>query len=142
MTTMFAFELPFMVGEVWLAWLYVLCGKNHRGFWLRATLSGGPNGFNTVGIQRTFGHNALPFFKSFCSIYHLGIFLMALGVIWLRRFHFTRIDVTLAALVGLVSLPFVMIVGGNRYMLPVVPLLILWDTDEVINRDPTKGTSA
>jgi len=36
----FILMTAFMVGEVWLAWLYVLCGKNHRGFWLRATLGG------------------------------------------------------------------------------------------------------
>lgn len=84
--------------------------------------------WNRTGIERRFGERGVTAFKLLCSGVHW--LLMAGGLVTLirlgRRRLLSRSDAELAVVLGLLAAPFVLIVGGNRYMLPLVPLLALW----------------
>ncbi len=83
--------------------------------------------WNEPGIARTFGGRAVTAFKALCSLVHWAILV---GVVWrfvrLRRAGLGVADAKLACAFVLLAIPFVLIVGGNRYMLPVVPVLCAW----------------
>jgi 4-amino-4-deoxy-L-arabinose transferase-like glycosyltransferase len=83
--------------------------------------------WNERGITRRFGAPAVVFFKVVCSTAHwilLGFSVLA-GV-WRGRSQWRPEDAALGFTVLLLSAPFVLIVGGNRYMVPILPLVCIW----------------
>jgi 4-amino-4-deoxy-L-arabinose transferase-like glycosyltransferase len=83
--------------------------------------------WNERGITRRFGAWGVVFFKVVCSTAHwilLGFSVLA-GV-WRGRSQWRPEDAALGFMLLLLSAPFVLIVGGNRYMVPVLPLLCIW----------------
>ncbi|HEY2734391.1 MAG TPA: hypothetical protein VGI70_10425 [Polyangiales bacterium] len=83
--------------------------------------------WNDIGIRSSFGAGALLPFKVLCSLAHWTL-LSLVALAWLARgrSHWRREDVALGFLIALLAAPFVLIVGGNRYMVPILPLLSIW----------------
>jgi 4-amino-4-deoxy-L-arabinose transferase-like glycosyltransferase len=80
--------------------------------------------WNGVGITRRFGTHGVLFFKIVCSIAH-WILLTLVGYALLARKQRGAGDAALAFMLLLLAAPFVLIVGGNRYMVPILPLLCI-----------------
>jgi 4-amino-4-deoxy-L-arabinose transferase-like glycosyltransferase len=83
-------------------------------------------GWNVIGITQRFGPRAVTLFKVVCTLAHWS--LVACVVLACVKRGLKRLSVT-DALLGvalvLLAIPFVFFVGGNRYMLPIVPVLIV-----------------
>ena len=80
--------------------------------------------------QRAFGTFSLVPLKSICSYWHL-LLLAAAGsgairVLWARDVR--REDLFPVAAGVMLAAPFVVIVGGNRYHLPLLPLTVICAT--------------
>lgn len=84
--------------------------------------------WNETGIVARFGSSAIPAFKLVCTIaYYLLLF--AAGAALIGRYRRALLgwqDVLLASLGLACAAPFILIVGGNRYHLPALPLLVVW----------------
>jgi 4-amino-4-deoxy-L-arabinose transferase-like glycosyltransferase len=83
--------------------------------------------WNSVGIERTFGSSGIFKFKIACT---LGYYLVLVGAaIALAKDalagRFAQRELVLASILIVLSLPFVVIVGQDRYHLPLVPFLII-----------------
>jgi 4-amino-4-deoxy-L-arabinose transferase-like glycosyltransferase len=81
--------------------------------------------WNGVGITQRFGARGVLFFKIVCSMAH-WILLTLVGYALFTRKQWGASDAALAFVVLLLAAPFVLIVGGNRYMVPIVPLLCIF----------------
>lgn len=105
---------------------YVQLSLQRVAFSLRSDTIGAV--WNRVGIERRFGEQGVLALKVVCSAAHWALLLGALVTLVRlgRRRVLSRADAEVLLVVGLMSVPFVLIVGGNRYMLPVVPMLTLW----------------
>jgi 4-amino-4-deoxy-L-arabinose transferase-like glycosyltransferase len=83
--------------------------------------------WNEIGITRRFGTSAVVFFKVMCSSAHwLLLALAVFACVQRGRSHWRPEDAALGFMMLLLSAPFVLIVGGNRYMVPMLPLLCVW----------------
>jgi 4-amino-4-deoxy-L-arabinose transferase-like glycosyltransferase len=82
--------------------------------------------WNAKGITRTFGNRAMVYFKVLCSLAHWALLIGVILALTFRRRRFARADLALVLAVGILAAPFVLIVGGNRYMTPLLPLLCIW----------------
>ena len=83
--------------------------------------------WNRVGIERTFGDGAERVLKLVTTGVHYLLWLVALAglVKPARRAGTGGAAVILWTLVALLAVPFVFIVGGNRYHLPLIPVLLV-----------------
>ncbi|HEX7479663.1 MAG TPA: glycosyltransferase family 39 protein [Polyangiales bacterium] len=82
--------------------------------------------WNTIGITRTFGEVGVFAFKTLCTLVH-WVLLGTLGYVLFRlRKRLGKADLALLLVIALVAAPFVLIVGGNRYMIPLLPLFCIW----------------
>ena len=84
--------------------------------------------WNTQGLANRLGRNVAVPFKILCTgaYYLLWAGALAALVMRVRRQWWGWQDWYLIALVALLAFPFVFIVGGNRYHLPMLPLLAVW----------------
>jgi hypothetical protein len=84
--------------------------------------------WNDVGIRRALGPRAIVALKVPCTAAHWAILLgtVATVVAVRRRRRVTAADLHLGVALFLLAFPFVFVVGGNRYMLPIVPVLCVW----------------
>ncbi len=84
--------------------------------------------WNVVGLEARFGKRAVTVAKVACTLGYFALLgAAALGLF--ARFRarlLDRGDAVLALGCALIALPFVVIVGGNRYGLPLQPLLSCW----------------
>ena len=80
--------------------------------------------WNEVGIRRRLGDGAQVYFKGISTAAHFLLWGIAvIGLVSLRR-HLTRdVAVPIAGLM-VTAAPALLIVGGNRYNLPMVPFLV------------------
>jgi hypothetical protein len=89
--------------------------------------------WNSAGITKAFGAGMITPLKMLCTAAHYVIvicFLASLVVgLWKRSLR--REHVFLGVVILLMAVPFVLIVGGNRYHLPMMPFLIVWVGDVV-----------
>jgi 4-amino-4-deoxy-L-arabinose transferase-like glycosyltransferase len=80
------------------------------------------------GIDKTLGESAALPLKILSTLVHyalLALVLLRSVELWRTR-SWSRADSVLAATVAALSVPFVFIVSGNRYHLPIIPFLIIW----------------
>jgi 4-amino-4-deoxy-L-arabinose transferase-like glycosyltransferase len=92
-----------------------------------------------VGIIKRFGKRAIGAFKVVCSLAHWGLLLGLGATLWrVGRRGLARADLELAWAGALSAVPFVLIVGGNRYMLPLMVLVCVWMASFVRPDDPWK----
>jgi 4-amino-4-deoxy-L-arabinose transferase-like glycosyltransferase len=111
--------------------------KEHPGAYVRLTLNRlqmtlrsdtiAPT-WNKIGIEKRFGARAIPALKVPCTLAHWAL-LVGLAVVLLRARRsrtLGREDLHLAWTFAVLAFPFVFIVGGNRYMLPTIPVLCVW----------------
>jgi hypothetical protein len=82
--------------------------------------------WNATGIAQRFGERAVALFKIQCSLTHWALLMSVFLALYLRRRDLSRNDLILALTIILVAVPFVFVVGGNRYMTPLLPLLGIW----------------
>ncbi|HWP09868.1 MAG TPA: glycosyltransferase family 39 protein [Polyangiaceae bacterium] len=84
--------------------------------------------WNEPGLKARYGPGAVKVAKIACSLGYYALSVFAAAAVWLRarRKSLGKPDLVLAYACGLVALPFVVIVGGNRYMLPAQPFLAAW----------------
>ena len=85
-------------------------------------------GWNQVGLRSRFGGRGVAIAKGICTLgYYSLLGLAALGI-WRRRRAavLDAGDLTLFLSACLVAAPFVLIVGGNRYQMPMQPFLAAW----------------
>jgi len=84
--------------------------------------------WNVVGLEERFGKRSVTAAKMACTLGYFALLAGAtLGVIGRARARvLDRGDAVLALGCSLIALPFVVIVGGNRYALPLQPLLACW----------------
>ncbi len=83
--------------------------------------------WDRVGITRRFGKRAIVPLKIVCSLFHWALLLGLAATLWrVGRKHLTGADRQLAWAAALMAAPFILIVGGNRYMLPFMMLVCLW----------------
>lgn len=85
-------------------------------------------GWNQIGLRERFGGRAIAIAKGLCTFGYYSLLGAAmLGVWWRRRAAALDAgDLTLLLAACLVAVPFVLIVGGNRYQMPMQPFLALW----------------
>jgi 4-amino-4-deoxy-L-arabinose transferase-like glycosyltransferase len=81
--------------------------------------------WNGVGITQRFGNRGVLFFKIVCSIAHWTL-LILVGYALFTRKQRGASDAALAFVLLLLAAPFILIVGGNRYMVPILPLLCIF----------------
>ncbi len=84
--------------------------------------------WNKPGLDRRFGEYGVPIAKAGCtaSYYLLLALLLTTAIPRRRRGEWGASDTFLAAMVALSAIPFVLIVGGNRYHLPLLLLWMIW----------------
>ena len=91
--------------------------------------------WNSAGITARFGEAMIIPLKMLCTAVHyliLTCFLASLVAgLWSRSLR--REHVFLGVVILLVAAPFILIVGGNRYHLPMMPFLMVW-VGEVVAR--------
>lgn len=63
--------------------------------------------------------------KALCTAVYYAVAAGALWSLWRRRRALDRVDLLLVATLLVLAFPFVAIVGGNRYHLPLAPLLMV-----------------
>lgn len=81
--------------------------------------------WNWRGIERRFGRPAVLVFQALCTVFHWAL-LASAAWLWIRRRdQLGRVDLELAFALAVLAAPFVLIVGGNRYMVPLLPVLAL-----------------
>lgn len=95
--------------------------------------------WNTRGMQQRFGRNVAVPAKMLCTAAYYLLWVGALSALVMRarRRLWGWQDWYLLALVGLLAFPFVVIVGGNRYHLPMLPLLAIWTSAHLAKVEPT-----
>jgi 4-amino-4-deoxy-L-arabinose transferase-like glycosyltransferase len=84
--------------------------------------------WNEVGLRKQFGDGAISAAKGICTLGYFSLLVAAALGVWRRR-RSSGLDVgdlTLLIVICLVAVPFVIIVGGNRYHLPMQPFLAVW----------------
>jgi hypothetical protein len=86
--------------------------------------------WNETGIVKALGPGWLPGLKLLCTVVHWLLLITAGAALALslRRRDFGRSDLVIGTLILLSAVPFVFVVGGNRYMLPMIPFLIIWSS--------------
>jgi hypothetical protein len=86
--------------------------------------------WNETGIVKALGPRWLPGLKLLCTVVHWLLLITAGAALALalRRRDFGRSDLVIGALILLSAVPFIFVVGGNRYMLPMIPFLIIWSS--------------
>lgn len=96
--------------------------------------------WNENGIAARLGTWAVGPLKALCTGVHALLYAAALlGMAWrLVRGRLTRSDFVVVATLAMLAVPFVFIVGGNRYHLPLIPFVILaavaaWRRDQPIS---------
>jgi 4-amino-4-deoxy-L-arabinose transferase-like glycosyltransferase len=83
--------------------------------------------WDRVGITRRLGKRAIVPLKIVCSLFHWALLLGLAATLWrVGRKHLTDADRQLAWVAALTAAPFILIVGGNRYMLPLMTLVCVW----------------
>ena len=83
--------------------------------------------WDRVGITRRFGRRTIAPLKVACSLWHWGLLVGLAATLWRTgRRHFTKGDLELAWAAALTAAPFVLIVGGNRYVLPLMLVVCVW----------------
>lgn len=84
--------------------------------------------WNELGLDRRYGPWAVKIVKLACSLGYYLLCGLAAAALWVRARQkgLDKRDLLLAYACGLVALPFVVIVGGNRYQLPAQPFLAVW----------------
>ncbi len=82
--------------------------------------------WNEAGLRARFGAGAVAQVKALCTLgYFAALGLLAFTLIFRRRAFGAPDLVPIAALAAL-ALPFVLIVGGNRYHVPLAPYVLVW----------------
>jgi len=83
--------------------------------------------WDRVGITRRFGKRAIVPLKVVCTLFHWALLFGLAATLWRAgRKHLTVADWQLAWVAALTAAPFILIVGGNRYMLPLMMLVCVW----------------
>jgi 4-amino-4-deoxy-L-arabinose transferase-like glycosyltransferase len=95
--------------------------------------------WNVPGIRARFGHAAVAPFKVLCTLAYLaGVGLLAFALVRRRR-ALGPADAALLVAVIVAAAPFVLIVGGNRYQMPIVPYLLIWAASAAAARAPAQA---
>ena len=82
--------------------------------------------WNETGIRARFGTGAVKYVKALCTLgYFAALGLLACSL-FLRRRSFSAADAVLITALAVLALPFVLIVGGNRYHVPLAPYVLVW----------------
>ncbi|MCB9897831.1 MAG: glycosyltransferase family 39 protein [Planctomycetes bacterium] len=83
--------------------------------------------WNERGIERTFGEHGTTVFKVLGTAVHVLVWTIALtgAAIALARRSLSEGQAVLWAAIVASALPFVLVVGGNRYALPTIPFLVV-----------------
>lgn len=84
-------------------------------------------GWNAIGIEKRFGERAISVLKVLATGAWYALmfgFLLALAQ-KIRRREFGRAEALLLVAIGIGSLPFLVVLGMDRYHMPLVPLLIV-----------------
>jgi hypothetical protein len=99
--------------------------------------------WNETGILKALGSRWLLGLKLLCTVAHWLLLITAGAALALslRRRDLGRSDLVIGALVLLSAVPFVFVVGGNRYMLPMIPFLIIWSS-RLLSDGPPAQTHA
>lgn len=97
--------------------------------------------WNAVGIERTLGAGAAFPLMVLCT---LGYYLVVGAMLWVvierrRRRWMSWRDHYLAMMLVLLAAPFVFIVGGNRYHLPLLPLMAVWTSAGLVVEGDAAG---
>jgi 4-amino-4-deoxy-L-arabinose transferase-like glycosyltransferase len=98
-----------------------------RRLWLTLRSDTAAVEWNASRITERFGSRAITGFKALTSgVYYLLVAAAIAAARRRRRAGRDWRDRYLAGLLALLALPFVLIVGGNRYLLPLLPFLAVW----------------
>jgi 4-amino-4-deoxy-L-arabinose transferase-like glycosyltransferase len=84
--------------------------------------------WNEIGLLKRFGSRSVTVAKAVCTLGYYSLLGAALLGVWRRRRRreLDAGDLTLLLAIGLAAVPFVLIVGGNRYQMPMQPFLAAW----------------
>lgn len=82
--------------------------------------------WNREGLEFRHGPRAVFALKCVCSVAYWLLLLSAAASLYQRRTLLGRTDALIALGLLLLSAPFVLIIGGNRFLLPLLPLLMCW----------------
>jgi 4-amino-4-deoxy-L-arabinose transferase-like glycosyltransferase len=82
--------------------------------------------WNQLGLTARFGEKSVAVAKGICTAGYFALILAAALGLWVRRQKLGMGDLVIAIACGLVAIPFVLIVGGNRYHMPLQPFLATW----------------
>jgi 4-amino-4-deoxy-L-arabinose transferase-like glycosyltransferase len=96
--------------------------------------------WNRIGIVKAVGGWAVLALKSACSLAHWGLILALLFSLVRRRRKLERADAELAFGALVLAAPFVLILGGNRFALPLMALVCVWVSS--LLRGPAADSSA
>jgi hypothetical protein len=85
-------------------------------------------GWNQVGLRARFGGDGVAIAKGICTLGYYSLLGLAVLGVWRRRraAALDAGDLTLLLATCLIAAPFVLIVGGNRYQMPMQPFLAVW----------------
>jgi 4-amino-4-deoxy-L-arabinose transferase-like glycosyltransferase len=98
-------------------------------------------GWNQIGLRKRFGGQSVALAKAICTLGYYSLLGAALLGLWRRhrRAILDAGDLALLFAICLVAVPFVMIVGGNRYHMPLQPFLAVWAGAWLAGRIPFLG---
>lgn len=82
--------------------------------------------WNETGISAWGGRVGVVAFKLICSGAYFALWLALLLSLYVRRGHWSRYDTLMLGTLVASGFTFVVIVGGNRYHLPMAPYLWVW----------------
>jgi 4-amino-4-deoxy-L-arabinose transferase-like glycosyltransferase len=83
--------------------------------------------WNAIGLTKRFGERGVLAAKLICTAAHWALLLGCLfGLLIFPGGPYERIDLELLVVAAMIAVPFVLIVGGNRYMVPILPVLSIW----------------
>lgn len=82
--------------------------------------------WNEVGIRARFGESAVAHVKALCTLGYFAAFGLLAFTLLVRRRVLGAPDLVPIAALAVLSVPFVLIVGGNRYHVPLAPYVLVW----------------
>lgn len=85
--------------------------------------------WNEIGIKKNFGLSGFNALRILCTLAHYVLLASVLSALLYRRndLNLER-EGTLSLTILLLAVPFVLIVGGNRYAMPLIPIFVIFAT--------------